>query len=181
MGLGSMLGALGSSIKGAAGYMPSVPGDVLGRLKDQMFDGASFDDAQKQALLASMARLQAQATQHPSQSIAGQMLRQALGQNVAAQQSLASSAPASQQAMARRMAMQQAGKMGGELAGQQALAASMEQQRALQALIEAQLAMRGQDVERYKSDAAQPRGYERLLGGLTELGKLYATTQKGGA
>jgi len=96
-------------------------------------------------------------------SFSSEMLRQALGRNVAAQHSLAASARPGYEGLAARMAAQQAGALGAGLAGQQTLAGIAERQAAQQALMQAILGGRGQDVSVLTQGMGQPGTYEKLL------------------
>lgn len=120
----------------------------------------------------SLKALQAAAAAKPSETVSAEMLRQGLAQNVAAQNSMAAGAPASQQAMARRMAMQQAGKLGGQLAGQQALAAMVEKQRAMQALADMRMGLRGQDLGMWQQRRQEQTGAQQGSDVMGSLGAL---------
>ena len=81
------------------------------------------------------------------QSVSAEQLRQALGQNVSAQQSMAAGAAPQNQAMAALMASRNAMQLGSGLAGQQAVAGMQERQQAQQALMQALLQQRQQEMQ----------------------------------
>jgi len=81
------------------------------------------------------------------QSVSAEQLRQALGQNVAAQSSMAAGAAPQNQAMAALQASRNAMQLGSGLAGQQALAGIQERQAAQQALAQMLIAQRQQDLQ----------------------------------
>lgn len=79
-------------------------------------------------------------------SVSARQLQQGLQQNLAAQRSMAASAAPANAAMAARTAAQQGARLGYGLAGQQAIAGLQERQQAQQALNQAILGARGQDL-----------------------------------
>ena len=81
------------------------------------------------------------------ESIAAEQLRQGLEQNVATQRSLAASASPQNSAMAARTAAIQAGRLGAGMSGAAALAGIQERRAAQQALNDAILGARGQDIQ----------------------------------
>lgn len=81
------------------------------------------------------------------ESVSALQLKQALGQNIAGQQSMAASARPGQGAMAARNAMMNAGRAGSALGGQQALAGIQERQAAQNSLNNMILQQRGQDLQ----------------------------------
>lgn len=80
-------------------------------------------------------------------SVSAEQLRQSLGQNLAAQRSLAAGAGSRDQAMAARTAAMQSGRLGAGLAGQQAIAGLAERQQANQALSNMIMQQRQQDLQ----------------------------------
>ena len=78
--------------------------------------------------------------------VSGEMLRQGLQQNVAAQHAMSASASPANQAMAARTAAMQAGRLGAGMSGQAALAGMQEQQAAQRALAEVLLQQRQQEL-----------------------------------
>ena len=80
-------------------------------------------------------------------SVSAEQLRQGLQQNVAAQRSMAASASPQNAAMAARTAMMNTGRLGAGMSGQAALAGLQERQQAQQALNQAILGARGQDLQ----------------------------------
>lgn len=81
------------------------------------------------------------------ESVSAMQLRQALDQNLSAQRSMAAGANPQNAAMAALNASQNAARLGSGLAGQQALAGIQERQAAQNALVNALLGQRGQDVQ----------------------------------
>lgn len=81
------------------------------------------------------------------QSVSAEQLRQGLGQNMAAQRSMAASAAPQNSGMAARTAAMNMGRMGTGLAGQQAVAGLQERQQAQQALANMILQQRQQDMQ----------------------------------
>jgi hypothetical protein len=116
-------------------------------------------------------------------SYSAEQLRQNLGQNLAAQQSMAAGARPGNSAMAALNASQNAMRLGSGLAGQQALAGIQERQAAQDALSKMILGERGQDVTGAlgsRSNAIQgyigknqqdnqPSGFMRVLGGIAPI------------
>lgn len=80
-------------------------------------------------------------------SYSAEELRQGLQRNLSAQRSLAAGAGPQNAAMAARQASLNAARMGSGLVGQQALAGIKERQAAQDALTQAILGQRGQDVQ----------------------------------
>ena len=80
-------------------------------------------------------------------SYSAMQLRQALGQNLAAQQAMAAGARPGNAAMAARTAAMNQGRLSAGLAGQQALAGIAERQSAVQSLGNVLGSMRGQDLQ----------------------------------
>lgn len=80
-------------------------------------------------------------------SYSAEQLRQGLGQQLAAQQSMAASARPGNSAMAARQAMLGMGRAASGMAGQQALAGIAERQAATQALGQLLGQQRGQDLQ----------------------------------
>jgi hypothetical protein len=111
-------------------------------------------------------------------SVSGMQLKQALGQNVSAQRSMAAGAAPRDQAMAGLMASRNAMSLGAGLAGQQAVAGIQERQAAQNALMQALLqrqqmaqnaALQGRQL------AAQTQGpslMQQLGGGAMGLGSM---------
>jgi hypothetical protein len=81
------------------------------------------------------------------QSVSAEQLRQALGQNLSAQRSMAASAAPRDSTMAALMASRNAMQLGSGLAGQQALAGMQERQAAQRALMEALMQQRQQELQ----------------------------------
>ncbi len=82
-----------------------------------------------------------------NQSVSAEQLRQALGQNLSAQQSMAASASPQNASMAALMASRNAMQLGSGLAGQQAVAGMQERQAAQQALAQMLLQQRQQELQ----------------------------------
>jgi hypothetical protein len=80
-------------------------------------------------------------------SVSAEQLRQALGQNQAAQMSLAAGASPRNAAMAARTAAIQTGRLGAGLAGQQAVAGLQEQNQAQQQYAALLQGLRQQDLQ----------------------------------
>lgn len=123
------------------------------------------------------------------ESVSAMQLGQALQQNQAAQQSMAASARPGNAAMAARTAAMTAGRQGAGLAGQQAIAGIQERQQAQQALVNALMQQRqqelaatqgarGQAIQGYGTGFAgamqQPTGLEKGIAFAGDLGKLAA-------
>lgn len=123
-------------------------------------------------------------------SFSAEQLRQSLGQQQAAQLSMAASARPGNQAMAARQAMLGMGRAGSAAAGNQALAGIQERQAANQALgqllatqrgqdLQAAIGSRGQAITGYGGLADDPTLQDRLWG--LAGGALAAGGQVGGA
>lgn len=206
--LGRDLRELGGDIKDGAGWVWDQTGgrlgsgmdrgknefrtvDPEGNLGSQSRKAGSFADRSQ----THFGQLGAEATSERQRlrdiaegrnSISAEQLRQALQQNVAAQQSMAAGARPGNAAMAARTASMQAARMGSGLAGQQAVAGIAERQAAAQSLanmlmqqrqqeLQAALQSRGQaiqgfgDIERARANrfgalTGTPTGMESLLG-----------------
>lgn len=126
------------------------------------------------------------------QSVSAEQLRQALGQNIGAQQSMAAGAAPQNQAMAALMASRNAMQLGSGLAGQQALAGIQERQAAQQALMQALLQQRQQELQaatQGRSTAVAGYGgitpgkstFEQFAGPVMGAAQIYATGGAGGA
>jgi hypothetical protein len=103
-----------------------------------------FANASEQRFLDDAAlRGQLQRQMSGEQSLSAEQLRQGLGQNLAAQQSMAAGARGGNQAMAARTAAMNSANMGAGLSGQQAMAGIAERQAAAQGLT----GLRGQDLQ----------------------------------
>jgi hypothetical protein len=116
-------------------------------------------------------------------SYSAEQLRQNLGQNLAAQQSMAAGARPGNSAMAALNASQNAMRLGSGLAGQQSLAGIAERQAAQKALSDMILGERGQDVQGALGSRGnaiqgyigknqqdnQPSGLMRVLGGIAPI------------
>jgi hypothetical protein len=136
-------GHLGGGVK-KLGDMPMRKGDPEFRDVDQSGQLAELGGYGAQQFQDSGAlRSQLQRQMSGQQSLSGEQLRQALGQNVAAQQSMAAGARGGNQAMMARQASMNAANMGAGLAGQQAMAGIAERQAAAQQLA----GLRGQDLQ----------------------------------
>ncbi len=100
-------------------------------------------------------------------SVAMEQLKQALGQNVAREQSFAATGRGNQ-ALQQRQASQNIGGLRSGLAGQGALAGLQERAMANQQLMQALMGLRGQEVQMKlpgaQADAMQPSTTDRLMG-----------------
>jgi hypothetical protein len=117
-------------------------------------------------------RLTQQAT--GAESVSAMQLKNALGQNIAAEQAMAASGRGNP-ALQQRQAQQRVGDLRAGLAGQQAVAGLMERQQANQQLGQLLMQQRQQDLGTMQQQAAQPTSGERLLGlgqGLAGMGLL---------
>ncbi len=152
--------------------------DLSGSLQDQAGKASAFADESRgrvgtltEESAANRARLQDIASGR--ESVSRLQLSQALAQNQAQQQSMAAAARPGNAAMAARTAAMTAGRQGAGLAGQQALAGIQERQAAQNALSQALLAERGQDV------GAAGQGYSTAAGAYgTALGAALNTPTK---
>ncbi len=98
-------------------------------------------------------------------SVSAEQLKQALGQNQAAQQSMAAGAAPGNAAMAARTAAMQMGHQGAGLAGQQAVAGLQERNQAAGQLGQMQLGQSGQDINAGLGGFnAANQGYGQALG-----------------
>lgn len=107
------------------------------------------------------------------ESVSAEQLRQALGQSMAQQQSMAAGASPQNAAMAGLMASRNAMNLASGMAGQQALAGIQERQAAQQALAQMLLAQRGQD------QGAAQFGYGNMQPGQSWLDKIGGAVQAG--
>lgn len=124
-------------------------------------------------------------------SVAAEQLRQGLGQQLAAQRSMAASASPQNAAMAARTAAMQMGRLGAGMSGQAALAGLQERNQAAGQLGQLQLGMRGQDVnaalggyggatQAYGAMLAGPEYQNRLQGAQPLFGALGAALKASG-
>jgi len=99
-------------------------------------------------------------------SVAAEQLRQGLQQNVAAQRSMAAGGAPQNSAQAARIAANNTARLGYGLSGQQAVAGLQERNAATQALTNAYLQQRQQDVSAaLGARANQAQGYGAVLNG----------------
>lgn len=126
--------------------------DQIANQNDQGNRSSDFADTGQQGFgqlgteaAAQRAALQRLATGQDSYS--AEQLRQGLGQNVAAQRSMAAGGAPSSAPMMAMIASQNAARLGSGLAGQQALAGIAERQAAQKALADMILQQRQQDLQ----------------------------------
>jgi hypothetical protein len=115
---------------GAMGYVGGEAGKFANESQGRFLDDSAL-------------RGQLQRQMSGEQSLSAEQLRQGLGQNLAAQQSMAAGARGGNQAMAARTAAMNSANLGAGLSGQQAMAGIAERQAAAQGLA----GLRGQDLQ----------------------------------
>lgn len=152
--LGYLAGGVGAALTGAdtpggsgsAGNTAARGGLASNGAAAQGFaqQGAAGYAGGTQSLTEALRGVREQAS--GERSVSRETLRQALQQNVSAQQSAAAGAAPANQPMAARTAAIQSGRLQSGLAGQQAIASMQEQNAAQQALVQALLGQRGQDL-----------------------------------
>jgi len=109
-------------------------------------------------------------------SIVEGQLRQALGRQVGAQQSMAASARPGQSALAQRMAAQGIGRAQTEMSGQAAIARMQEQKEAQRLLAEYLAQLRAQEIGRAGAIAKVPGYYENIVSAVKATGEVAAAT-----
>lgn len=157
-GIGTAIGAgVGGLIGGVGGLLGGGGGDdnAEKRRKNWLYHQAAEAGGEGDETYQSYRDLGArgngaldalQAQAQGQNSISAEQLRQALGQNLAAQRSMAASAAPQNAAMAARTAAIQSARLGSGLAGQQALAGLQERNQAQAAYGNLLQGLRGQDL-----------------------------------
>lgn len=152
--LGRMLSGAGGGVKSVFGGLTRRPGEEEQRAGMQTQGAAASDFAGQgeKGFGALGGQLSSEADYmrkiaRGEESVSAEQLRQALGQNLSAQQSMAAGAAPQNQAMAALQASRNSMQLGSGLAGQQALAGMQERQSAQQALAQMLLNQRGQDLQ----------------------------------
>jgi len=137
--------------------------DNLGSLNEQSGKAGGFAD-QSQSQFGKLGAALGGETEYlrkvarGEESVSAQQLRNSLQQNQAAQQSMAAGARPGNAAMAARTAAMTAGRQGAGLAGQQAVAGMQERQQAQQALTNALMQQRQQELSATQGARGQAIG-----------------------
>lgn len=152
--LGRMLGGAGSGVKSLVGGLTKRPGEEEQRagLTSQAGASGDFAGTGEKGFGALGGALTSEADYmrkiaRGEESVSAEQLRQSLGQNLSAQQSMAAGAAPQNQAMAALQASRNAMQLGSGLAGQQAVAGMQERQAAQQALAQMLLQQRNQELQ----------------------------------
>lgn len=149
------------------------------KARAQMRDsGANHFASSTQGLDNLSAQLMAQA-QGQGPSMADQQNKMLFGRAMAQQQAMAASARPGQEGMAQRLMMQNQGHLAGQQAQAGTLGRLQEQDMARQALLQALLGGRGQDVGAWTGAMQQKTGFDKWLGAAGGAAKGY-TAQGGG-
>ena len=164
----------------------------LGSLNEQSGKAGGFAD-ESQGRFGTLGNALSGETDHlrrvarGEESVSAMQLGQALQKNQAAQQSMAAGARPGNAAMAARTAAMQAGRQGAGLAGQQAIAGIQERQQAQQALTNAIMQQRQQELAATQGARGQaiggygagftgamqnPTGLEKGLGFVKDIGSI---------